>query len=132
MAFSLSKPRTSTPLNSLAPRMAKASIDVNRSQPSGEPETSDEVVSMVFDAIAATGMSDKEAAYTMAMDPAALSRIKTRQQRMSIDAMWRLPDAFWFEFRKRVDEARGLSDQANRDAKVNRIAELLKLLLEVA
>lgn len=77
--------------------------------PSGvEPDGADPV-SLFFEAIAAIGMSDKEAAYTMAMDPAQLSRVKSRQARLPFDAMWRLPAGFWVELRNRIDDAKSLS-----------------------
>lgn len=112
--------------------MAKASIDHNRAEASEDTVNSDAAVSLVFEAIAAIGMSDKEAAYTMAMDPAQLSRVKSRQARLPLDALWRMPDAFWLEFHRLVGEAKGLTPENARAVKVNRIAELVRLLLEVA
>ena len=110
--------------------MAKASIVVNRPETSDQFDASEAALSVVFESLAAIGMSDKEAAYTMAMDPAQLSRVKTGQGRMPLDALWRLPDAFWFEFRRRVDEAKGLSAEHSRTVKAQRISELIRLLVE--
>jgi hypothetical protein len=132
MATIVAKAQQSTHLNSIAPRMAKASIVVNRSEASAEIADSDAAVSLVFECIASVGMSDKEAAYTMAMDPAQLARVKTKQARLPIDALWRMPDAFWLEFRRRVDEAKGLSEEHARSVRAARIAELIRLLVEVA
>jgi hypothetical protein len=89
------------PLNSLEPRMAKASLDHRRLDPAA---------TLFFDTLAAIAMSEKEAAYTMAIDPAQLSRVKSGQARLPLDAVWRLPDLFWNEFRRRVDQAKALSD----------------------
>jgi hypothetical protein len=120
----------STHLNSLAPRPAKASIAINRPQESASSDCSDTAVSLVFEALAEIGMADKEAAYAMAMDPAQLSRVKSGQARLPIDALWRLPDRFWFAFRGRVDAARHLTTDSARQARAARIGELVRLLVE--
>lgn len=114
----------------IEPRCAKASIVCNRQSESAPIACSDDAISLVFETLAEIGMSDKEAAYEMAMDPAQLSRVKTRQARLPIDALWRLPDRFWFAFRGRVDAARGLSVESARRARVARIRELVALLIE--
>jgi hypothetical protein len=113
-------------------RCAKASIDRNTRVVSAPVETSEDVTGLVFEAIAEAGLSDKAAALTMGLDPAQLSRVKSGQARLPVDALWRLPDTFWFAFRSRVDAARQLSEDRQRDVKVQRISELVRLLLEVA
>lgn len=130
MGASVAKRLASTPLNSIEPRPAKASIDVNRQETSGDIQSQADAVSLFFETIAAIGMSDKEAAYYMAMDAAQLSRIKTRQARLPFDAMWRMPDHFWAEFADRIEQARGLSDVAVKRVKAARISELVRLLVE--
>jgi hypothetical protein len=113
-------------------RCAKASIAVKSRAVSAPVEASDDVTGLVFAAIADAGLSDKAAALTMGLDPAQLSRAKSGQSRLPVDALWRLPDEFWFAFRARVDEARQLSDDKRREVKAARISELVRLLLEVA
>jgi hypothetical protein len=139
MAASVPSRAGSIPLNShgerrlgVDRRCAKASIGVNSRVVSAPIETPDDVTGLVFAAIADAGLSDKAAALTMGLDPAQLSRAKSGQARLPVDALWRLPDAFWFAFRERVDAARQLSEDRQRDAKAARISELVRLLLEVA
>lgn len=132
MAASVRQAAPSNSLNSVATRMAKSSIAVNRPETSAQMACAPDVVSLVFESIAAVGMSDKEAAYAMAMDTAQLSRIKNGQGRMPVDAIWRLPDLFWFEFRRRVDEQKHLSADSAKQARVARIRELVGLLVEEA
>ncbi len=130
MAATVPSRTPSSQFNTLAPKPAKASIAINRQSESAPIQADDVPVAMVFHALAAIGMSDKEAAYTMAMDPAQLSRIKTGQARMPFDAIWRLPDLFWSEFADRIGEAKGLSERHLLKVRAARIAELVKLLLE--
>ncbi|MEO8070554.1 MAG: hypothetical protein ABI652_04070 [Acidobacteriota bacterium] len=112
--------------------MAKASIAINRQSSSLDIATSGDVVSLVFEALAACVISDKEAAYLMALDPATLSRVKTGQARLQLECVWRLPDRFWFEFRRLVDERRGLSGTNEKRVRIARIKELTALLVEEA
>lgn len=112
--------------------MAKASIAVNRPTDSAPIEVSNAAVSLVFETLASIGMSDKEAAYTMAMDPAQLSRVKTGQARLPFDAIWRLPDRFWAAFAARIGQEKGLTEESARSLKAARIGELVRLLVEVA
>jgi hypothetical protein len=72
MPVTLPAPAPTSPLNTLEPRMAKASIRINAHTAVTEAEGLDEAVSLFFATLAEIGMSDKEAAYTMAMDPAQL------------------------------------------------------------
>lgn len=130
MRSSLSQTGEAMPLNSIAPRPAKAAIGVNRAAESSAAGDTEAALSLVFEAIAAIGMSDKEAAYTMGLDPAQLSRIKSRQARLPFDALWRMPDLFWAELNQRVEQARGLSDTSIRARKAARISELVRLLIE--
>ncbi len=110
--------------------MAKASIDVNRSANTDAPVDADDAVSLFFETLAEVGMTEKEAAYTMALDPGQLSRVKNRQARLPFDAMWRLPASFWFAFRQQIEVAKHLSDENRRAVRAARIAELVKLLIE--
>lgn len=89
-----------------------------------------DAVSLVFESIAAIGMSEKEAAHTMALDPATLSRIKTGQGRLSIESLWRMPDRFWFEFWQRIGRARGMSTEQERQENAALIGELVRKLVE--
>lgn len=130
MANTVPSRTVSTPLNTLVPRQAKASIGINRSHSSASDEASDFSVSLVFETLAEIGMSDKEAAYTMAMDPAQLSRVKTGQARLPIDALWRLPDRFWLAFNRRVDSAKGINPVNEVRLRAARIGELVRLLVE--
>lgn len=116
--------------DSLRPRPAKAVIERNTAEDVDGFEPNGQCVSLVFECIGAIGLSDKEAAYTMAMTPANLSRIKSGQQRLPFDAIWRLPDRFWVEFRDRIGEAKGLTERHLLKVRNARIAELVKLLLE--
>jgi hypothetical protein len=132
MAATVPSRAASTHLNSIERRCAKASIDANRPPASAPIACSDDAVSLVFDALAEIGMSEKEAAFEMGLDPADLSRIKGRQRRLPIDALWRLPDRFWFAFRDRVDAARGLTRDNAKRIRAARIGELVSLLVEAA
>lgn len=116
--------------DSLRPKPAKAVIDRNSPDDIEGFEPNAECVSLVFECIAAAGLSDKEAAYTMAMTPANLSRIKSGQQRLPFDALWRLPARFWSEFQERVGEEKGLTERHLLKVRAERVAELVKLLLE--
>lgn len=124
MPSSLPNPSPSTPLNSIALQMAKASSVVNSDA---------DVIALFFDTLAACGLSPKEAAYTMAMDPAQLSRVKAGTARLPIDAMWRLPDRFWLAFRDGIDAAKGLTPENRRAIQRARLIEVITLMLsEVA
>lgn len=137
MASNLPKADPSTLLNSrdrrldgIDRRCAKASIAINRQDASAATELGGGVVSLVFETFAAIGLSDKEAAYTMALDPAQLSRIKSGQARLPFDALWRLPDLFWLEFRKRVDSARGLDAAREADVFAEHVGQLVTFVLK--
>lgn len=118
-----------TKLNTVPVQMARASIPIN--SPVGADETTlrDDAVSLFFETLAAIGMSDKEAAYTMAMDPAQLSRVKSGQARLPFDAIWRLPNRFWVTFRGRIDEARGINPATEKEVFAQRLGELVTLLV---
>lgn len=105
--------------------MAKASIDVK-----SPGFVEDDAVSLFFQTLADIGMSDKEAAYTMALDPAQLSRVKSHQARLPFDAIWRLPNRFWVAFNDRIAAARQLTPENQRDERKKRIVELVSLLLQ--
>jgi hypothetical protein len=115
--------------NSIAPTMAKAAIAINSADEVGERDIP---VSLFFESVADAGMSEKEAAYTMALDPATLSRVKSGQARLTFEAIWRMPDAFWSVFTSKVIAAKGLSEIRTREIKAARISELVRLLVEVA
>lgn len=133
MPTSVANRPSSTPLNSLALEMAKASTPVNRQAGVREPAADSDVVSLFFETLAACGFSEKEAAYEMAMDPAQLSRVKNRTARLPIDAMWRLPDRFWLAFRDGVDAAKQLTPENRRAIQRARLIEVITLMLaEVA
>lgn len=116
-------------LNTLELKPAKASIEINSSRDSLEPTLDDDAVSLFFETLAEVGMSDKEAAYTMAMDPAQLSRVRSRTARLPFDAIWRLPNRFWLAFRNRIDAARGLNEHNEKHLIAQRIGELVTLLV---
>lgn len=130
MRSSVAPAAPSSQFKSLSPKPAKASMDLNRPDSSAPAALPCDVVSLVFQCLAAVGLSEKEAAYTMALDPASLSRMKTGQQRLPIDAVWRLPDRFWAEFADRIGEAKNLTERHLLKVRAARIAELVKLLLE--
>lgn len=132
MRQSLAKSSPSSPLNSIETRVAKAAIGLNRAAVTDAIALTDDVVSLFFECLAAIQMPDKEAAITMGMDPATLSRIRTKQARLTLEAIWRLPDAFWFEFRERVNEQRGLTVTSARRVRLARIRELASLLVDEA
>lgn len=130
MASTVRDGAPSTLLNTLELKPAKASIAIKSGENPIDSMDAADPVSLFFEAIAAIGMSDKEAAYTMAMDPAQLSRVKSKQARLPFDAMWRLPAAFWIELRSRIEAAKGLSTEHARGVRAARIGELVKLLVE--
>lgn len=132
MSRSLAKATDSMPLNSIEPRMAKASMDVNRAQTSLDFDLGDQAVSLFFDTLAAIAMPEKEAAYQMALDPATLSRIKNRQQKLPFEAMWRMPDRFWIEFSARINAAKALTAENANKVRAARIGELVRLLVEAS
>lgn len=110
--------------------MAKASIAVNSSANQPDTFTEDDAVSLFFETLAEVGMTEKEAAYTMALDPGQLSRVKSRQARLPFDAMWRLPATFWFAFRHQIEVAKHLNERNEKALRAARIGELVKLLIE--
>lgn len=130
MGSSLTNGQPSLPLKTLVRTPAKASIAVNRDDSSQFSAKDTEAIAIVFASIAAVGMSDKEAAYDMAMDPAQLSRIKSGQGRLPFDALWRLPDRFWSEFADRIEAAKGLGHADIKRIRAARISELVRLLVE--
>lgn len=130
MPQSVAKAARSMPLNSLERRPAKASIAINRPEIQPSLALDAAAVSLVFEVLAELGMPEKEAAYTMAMDPAQLSRVKSGQGRLSIEALWRLDARFWLLFLRRTAEAKGLSPQQEKSIRAARIGELVRLLCE--
>lgn len=131
MSNTVPKPSPSTQVNSLERRTAKASIGVKYDKPSGSgPVELDRVpVSLFFETLGEIGMSEKQAAYEMAMDPAQLSRVKSGQGRLSVDALWRMPDSFWIAFVRKLNEAKGLCPERDTEVRIERICELTKLLV---
>lgn len=131
MTNTVTKPEPATHGNSLDRRTAKASIGVKYQKPSGAgPHDLGRVaVSLFFETLAEIGMSEKEAAYEMALDPAQLSRMKSGQARLSIDAMWRLRDSFWIVFVRKLNEAKGLCAERDSEVRIERISELTRLLI---
>ena len=137
MASTLPKAQTSIPVNSREARLdgidrrcAKASIDVNRQEASASTSAADPAVSLFFDTLAAIGMSEKEAAYSMGIDPAQLSRVKAGQGRLPLEGVWRLPSIFWTEFRRRIDQAKGLSEAQAEDDYAALVGKLVEALLK--
>lgn len=130
MTRSVASTAPSSPLNSIARRPAKASIAITTSDSSAQTVVSPDAVSLLFETLAEIGMSDKEAAYTMALDPAQLSRIKTGQARMPLDAMWRLPIGFWAAWNPRVDQIKGITPETDRKETAAQIATIVRLLVE--
>lgn len=129
MAASVAKARPSMPVHSLdarlegiAVRCAKASIAIN--------SPGDVAVLLVFETLAAIGVSQKEAAITMGIDESQLSRIKRGEARLPVDALWRLSDVFWAEFRRRVDAAKGLTDEHEEQVYAEQVGALVTLLLK--
>lgn len=120
----------STLLNTLELKPAKASIAINSEGSGPNPAEPADPVSLFFETLAAVGLSDKEAAYTMAMDPAQLSRVRNGQARLPFDAMWRLPDIFWLELRNRIETAKSLGAEHAHAIRAARIGELVRLLVE--
>ena len=110
--------------------MAVNSLDAKGAKPSTVVNLPVDVVALFFEAVAASGLSDKQAAYEMAMDPAQLSRVKTGQARLPFDAIWRLPDRFWITFRDRIDAAKQLTAENRRAVQRARLLEVIGLLLE--
>jgi transcriptional regulator with XRE-family HTH domain len=108
-------------------RCAKASIGINRG---GSDVVRADAVGLVFEALGKCGVLSKQAAVDMGLDPATLSRIKSGQARLSVDALWKLPDAFWAEFIDLIKAARNLSEDRERELKAARIGELMRLLVE--
>lgn len=121
---SIGSPPLANPLNTVDLRMAKASIEVHA--------VPADVIALFFESVAACGMSHKEAAYDMAMDPAQLSRVKSGQARLPFDAVWRLPNHFWLTFRDRIDAAKALTPVNRRAIQRARLLEVIGLLLEEA
>src|SRR5262245_33629847 len=132
MSASMKQPASASLLNSVVLKPAKASIRINSQENRAESDPATEALSLFFQVLAEVGMSDKEAAYEMALDPAQLSRIKSGQARLPFDAMWRLPDHFWTIFSSRLNEAKHLTEVNRRTTNIARIAELLRLLIEEA
>lgn len=119
-----------TPLNSVSPRPAKASIECNRPQPSGDSKPDEFDVSLVFDTLAEVGIDDKEAGYWMGKDKATVSRMKHGLQPLPLEAVWRLPDRFWAKFHPRIAEAKGITERHLLKVRKARMLELVSLIVE--
>ena len=104
--------------------MARASIEVHSAETT--------VISLVCDTLHAIGMSDKEACLHMGFDASQFSRVKRGEARIPLEALWRLPDHFWLEFRRRVDAAKRLTAENERAVRAARIGELVRLLVEMS
>lgn len=127
MATSLPKDRQSTELQSLELRMAKASIGLHRVD-----GVDDGAIAIVVASLNAIGMSDKEACLEMGFDASQFSKVKQGRARLPIEALWRLPDRFWIEFRRRIDTEKGLTPESIDDIEMAWMTELFGLLLRRA
>lgn len=130
MGSTLRKPGHSIEVHSLDLRMAKASIAVHSEEKSQESTHEIDVVSIAIEALAAIGMSDKEACFYMAFDASQFSRVKRGEARLPIDALWRLPAKFWVEFRRRIDAAKGLTTETDEHVFAEQVGQLVTALLK--
>ena len=129
MAESVARPDRATRINSIPLEMAKSAIERN---PIEESTLADDAVSLFFETLTEIGMSEKEAALTMQVQPSHLSRVKSGEARLPFEAMWRLPNSFWFAFRYQIDVAKGLTAENQQAVRAARIAELVRLLIVAA
>lgn len=118
------------PLNSIEPRAAKASMPVNRPENTEPTEQGDSDLSLVIDALAAAGISSKEAAITMGMDPAQWTRIKGGTGRLSVNCLQRLPATFWLHYIERVRVLKGLSEDTEAGMKNKEIQDTADALFD--
>lgn len=120
------------PLNSFAPRMAKAAIHCKTPEPSASKPLTSDAVSLLLDTLDALGIAPKEACALMGMDRSKFTRITQRVAAPTLDEIFSLPDHVWLELQKRMNAAKGLSEDTAREVKFARLLELLKLIAEVA
>jgi hypothetical protein len=130
MRSTVAKAAQSTPFHSLEPRMAKASIPVNRSETSEDSAPDGAAVSLVLETLGAIGMSDKEACLCMEFDASTFSKVKAGTKRLPFDALWKLPDSFWAEFHDRIARAKQLTPETKRQTNAALIGELVRRLVE--
>jgi hypothetical protein len=135
MPGSVPQRRASDRVPSLDVRMA--SMDLGGRPPSlavqpAAPRELPGIVPLVLETFRELGWDDTEACARMRFDGSHFSRVKQARARLAIEALWELPDEFWLDFLDRLQRARGLSPARRREIQIQRIAELLKLLLEAA
>lgn len=131
MGRSVARPLESTPVQTLDLRMAKGSIPLHRAENAGSLGPAADGVSLILETLADIGMSDKEACIHMEYDAPLFSKVKQGRARLPFDALWLLPDRFWIPFHRRIAVARGLTEESRAEIRAARIAELVRLILEV-
>lgn len=136
MAASVARENRSTHVNSVDVVMAKAAIDGGAPVEAGSDVIRKDAIALVFQALAEIGMAQKEAAITMEIDPATLSRIKHGHERLSFEAVCKLPTSWWTAFnRLRAEQESAITGRpspSDRRARFDQVLELLNRLLEVA
>jgi len=121
-----------TQLNSIRGRSAKARIDANRTEPSGRIESREEFLSLIRGAMKDAGMSQKEFALNAGAVESSVADGFNGVRNFAADWLWNQPPAFWLALRDRIEAAKGLTADREREVKAARIGELVRLLLEVA
>lgn len=118
------------PLNSVEPRCAKASIEINRpvnAEPT-EADTSD--VSLVVEAIGLAGMQDKEFAINASLDAGQWARIKGGVGNLHAKVLLRQPAKFWIALDGIQRRRLGISAETEQDIMQQEIESTADALFE--
>lgn len=111
--------------------LLKSSIDVNQAEIARELTselTPEEAVDMVFEVFDEVGLTDKDAARLMKIDAGQLGRIKAKKGRLPFDALWRLPLRFWVTLLRRINEAKGLTEESIDEIEARCLGQVMQML----
>jgi len=125
MPATLERAAALSQLDSIKTRPAKALIDV-------DPRRNPEILRLIGQALRETDVSQKEAALNAGVKEQQFSAALNGQGNFGATWLWAQPDRFLLRLVTLVMEARGLTHEAAQKARAERIAELVRLLLEVA
>lgn len=87
---------------------------------------------LVREAMRRAGLSQKAFAIDAGITESVLSEALSGARHLSVDWLWSQGDLFVAELIKLVSERRNLTEQTQRSLRAERVAELVRLLLEVA
>lgn len=125
----LTKPDALSHLNTVQMRMAKVQVDSPEAL-SGLNRA--EILDLIRQAMTAAGLKQQAAAAAAGVKESQFSAALNGQGNFGARWLWAQDDAFWLAFIALVMEARSLTPENARAVRAGRIAELVKLLLEMA